>query len=214
MQLFKFLSILLFSITILSSCSGTKALSTENPESQASVIINLKNGSKKSGIVLKREGDDLVYIDAQSHSKEKIAYKEIKNLEKSAVYYDFEGYEMPNYAIKEKQGMSSTLLYGGGGLLLGAAVGTGVGIGLLSADVDVPPIASIAAFGVAGAIYFGYSGAEKDYENAIFELRKERYKASKAKRDKEIEKAKKELKEQKARKKELLDKIKDKKQKK
>ena len=48
---------------ILFSCSSQ--LSTQKPTSQSSVVIYMKDGSQKKGIVLKREGNNLIYIDSQ-----------------------------------------------------------------------------------------------------------------------------------------------------
>ncbi len=198
---------------IIAGCSAQKTLTTENPYSQASVIIQLKNGEKKQGIVLKREGNNLVYIDAKTHNKEKIDYANIKKLSKANVIYDFEANPIPKYAINEEKKMGKTLLYGAGGLVLGAATGTGVGIALVGGGVDVKPVISIAVFGLAGAWYFGSLGSDYDYEDAVFEMRKKRYKVSKSKRDREIEDEKRKLEAQQKQKEELLKKI-DKKKKK
>lgn len=101
-------------------------------------------------------------------------------------------------------------MYGSGGLILGAAAGAGVGIALVS-QVDVHPGISIAAFGLAGAWIFGSMGYDSDFEDAVFDVRQQRYQVSKAKRDKEIAEEKKKLEAQKKEKEELLKKIEEKK---
>jgi len=118
---------------------------------------------------------------------------------------------MPQSSISKQQGVSKTLLYGSGGLVLGAAAGFGVGISLVAADIDLNPFISIAAFGLAGAWIFGSMGYDSDYEDAVFDVRKQRYKVSKAKRDKSIEEEKKKLEAQQKQKEELLKKIEKKK---
>lgn len=194
---------------ILSSCSSQ--ISTQNPQSQSSVVIYIKDGSQKKGIVLKKDGDNLLYIDAVSHNKESVAYENIVKVTKADVVYDFEANPIPRSTISEKQGVSNTLLYGGGGLILGAAAGVGVGIGLVGAGVELHPGFSIVAFGIAGAWLFGSVGAKNDYEDAVFEIRQQRYKVSKAKRENEIANEKQKIEEQKKEKKALLKKLEKKK---
>ena len=208
MRFIKTTLVLFFIHIILFSCSAQ--LSTQNPTSQSSVVIYLKDGSQKKGIVLKKEDNNLIYIDAQSHAKESIGYENIVKLAKANEIYDFEGYAIPESTISDKQGMSKTLLYGSGGLILGAAVGAGVGIALVS-QVDVHPGISIAVFGLAGAWVFGSMGYDSDFEDAVFDLRQQRYQVSKTKRDKEIDEEKKKLEAQKKEKEELLKKIEQKK---
>jgi len=198
---------------IMIGCSAQKTLTTESPYSQASVVVHLKNGEKKQGIVLKREGNNLLYIDSKTHNKEKIEYSKIQKLTKADVVYDFEANPIPNYAINEEKGMGSTLLYGSGGFVLGAAAGTGVGIALVGAGVDLPPVVSIAVFAIGGAWYFGSVGSEYDYQDAVFDIRKQRYNVSKSKREREIEEEKRKLEIQQKKKEKMLEEIKKKKKK-
>ncbi len=197
----------------LSSCVGKRELIADNPYSQASVVIHLKDGSRKQGIVLKKEDNKLIYVDADSHNKETIPFDQIKTLTEAREVYDFEGYPIPSAEIASEKGMGSTLLYGGAGFVLGAAAGAGVGVALVASDVELNPLISIGAFGLGSAIYFGMKGNEVDYEDASFDVRKKRYQKSKAKRDKAIEEAKRKLEEQQRKKQELLKKIEEKKKK-
>lgn len=213
MSFYKLSAYILIVSFIAIGCSAQKSLTTQKPYSQASVVIHLKNGQKKQGIVLKRAGDKLVYIDAKSHNKQNINYANIQKLTKASVIYDFEANPIPNYVIAEEKKMGNTLIYASGGFILGAAAGTGVGIALVGGGVDVPPVISIAAFAIAGAWYFGSVGNGYDYEDAVFEVRKQRYKLSKSKRGRDIEDEKRKLEAQQKEKKELLKKIKKKKKK-
>ncbi|RMH63070.1 MAG: hypothetical protein D6677_08220 [Calditrichaeota bacterium] len=196
---------------LLSSCVGKRELTTEHPYSQASVVIHLKDGNQKKGIVLKKEKDTLIYVDADSHNKESVSYENIRELTEAPEIYDFEGYPIPRAEISAAKGWNSRLLYGGGGFVLGAAAGFGVGIGLVANGVEADPLISIVTLGLVSGIYFGYKGNEVDYEDAAFAVRKARYKKSKAKRDKAIEEAKRKLREQQRKKEELLRKIEEKK---
>ncbi len=200
-------------ILVLSSCVGKRELIADNPYSQASVVIHLKDGSQKQGIVLKKKDEKLIYVDASSHNKEMIPFSEIKTLTEAPEIYDFEGYPIPSGEIAAQKGMNNTLLYGGAGFVLGAAAGAGVGVGLVASDVELNPLISIGVFGLGSAIYFGMKGNEVDYEDASFDVRKKRYQKSKAKRDKAIEEARRKLEEQQRKKQELLKKIEEKKKK-
>ena len=99
-------------------------------------------------------------------------------------------------------------------MILGAALGAGVGVLLIKEGVDVDPLISIALFGIGGAWYLGSKGSERDFEDAVFKVRKKRYQANKAERDKEIKEAKRKLAEQKKKKAELEKKLQEKKKKK
>ena len=209
----KLIVLLITGLILISACSTQQVLTTQNPYSQASVVIHQKSGETKEGIVLKREGDNLVYIDSKTHKKETMPYKDIQKLTESNVLYDFEANPIPGNLINEEKGIGNTLLYGGGGLILGAAAGTGLGIALVGAGVDAPVLISTAVFGAAGAWYFGSKGSDNDYEDAVFEIRKKRYAISRQKREKEIAEEKEKLLEQKKEKEKLLEQLKKKKDK-
>lgn len=194
---------------IMFGCAS--GISTQNPASQSSVVIYTKDGSNKQGIVLKRDGNNLIYIDSETHNKESISYDNIIKLVKADVIYDFEANPIPRASVEARKGTNSMLLYGGGGLVLGAAAGIGVGIALVGAGADVPPIISGAVFGIAGAWYFGSIGSDDDFDDAVFAVRQQRYQISKQKREKEIQEEKKKIEAQKKEKEELLKKLKEKK---
>ncbi len=200
----------------LFSCAGKRSLTTEDPYSQASVRIILEDGSSKEGIVLKRDGDNLIYVDAKSHKKETLDYKYINKIVESENIYDFEGKPIPVSTIKENKKSSKTLMYGAGGFVLGAAVGTGVGIALYAANTDNALAAniSIVVFAAGGAYYFGSIGSSRDFEDASFTVRKIRHEQGKTVKDekikKQIEEEKHKIEQQKKEKEELLKKVKKK----
>jgi len=182
--------ILIFSLI---QCSGKRKLNPEKPYTQSSVRIYLENNKIKEGIVLKRVGDLLYYVDAESHKKDSINYRSIKSIHESESIYDFEGYAIPKADINKAKGMKKKLTYGGGGLILGTAVGTAVGISLIAAGVDFRVPVSMALFGVAGAWMFGAKGSDKDFEDATYEVRKQRYKVRSEKIKKKLKEEKKKL---------------------
>jgi hypothetical protein len=124
--------------------------------------------------------------------------------------YDLEGNVISDDQISDTKGTSKTLVYGFGGLVLGAAVGFGVGALMQSEDVAIG--VPMAILGVAGAVYFGIMGSNSDKEDAIDDIRAERYEASQAELKKKLELEKKRLEEQKQKQEQLKKDIKKKEQ--
>ena len=115
--------------------------------------------------------------------------------------YDLEGNVITDDQISDAKGMSKTLAYGFGGLVLGAAVGFGVGALMQSEDIAIG--IPMAILGVTGAVYFGIMGSNSDKEDAIDDIRAERYEVSQAELRKKLEQEKKRLEEQKQKQEEL-----------
>ncbi len=187
-------------------CSSSRYVSPTNPESQASVEIQLTDGSTRQGIIVTADSVNLIYIDAQSHDKSTVKLDQIKTIQKIDTYFDFEANPMPLSEVKEHKSPKNTLLYGAAGLFLGAAVGTGVGIVLYAQDQPLLANISILVFGGLGAYYFGNKGYQKDMDEAAFAARKARYEKFKA-----VQAEKQKLLELKKKKEELLKKLKEKK---
>ncbi len=180
---------------LIIGCSSS--IRIDEPPIGESVVINLDDGSTREGVILKIEGTKLKYIDAQSHRPEDLDVSKIKSIGYADKVYDLEGNVITDEKISDAKGMSKTLAYGFGGLVLGAAVGFGVGALMQSADVAIGSGVPMAVIGVAGAIYFGIMGSNSDREDAIDDIRAERYEVSQAELKKRLEAEKKRLKEQK-----------------
>ena len=181
-------SIALLTLFSVFSCSGQKALTKENAYPQASARIIMNNGDMKEGLIIKKEDNKLLYIDSKSHKKETLNFNDIKSISEADVYYDFNGDVIPVSEIKTNKKSSKMLSYGAGGLLLGAAVGTAVGIGLNGLDVDMNPYITMGLFGAVGAVCFGLKGSHRDFEDAVYETQYKRYQAQEAKKKAELKK--------------------------
>ncbi|MBN2426371.1 MAG: hypothetical protein JXR46_04255 [Calditrichaceae bacterium] len=194
------LSFLFFIYTL--SCSSTKTYTMDEPMEQESVRITKANGAELEGIVVKQTPEELVFIDARTHNKETLRNSEIKLISKSANVYDFNGNPIPKEEIKEHKSSNKMLLYGAGGFLLGAAAGIGTGLTIISADSTQRTLANIAigVLTVAGTVYFGNMGYNKDHNDAVFKARMARHDKEKA----VIEAEKKKIDELKKEKEELL----------
>lgn len=188
----------------IGGCSGVRKLNPQDPYPQASVKVTTMDSRIREGIVIQKKGDLLYYVDSGSHKKDSLNFSQIRKLEPSRDFFDFDGYPMPVTDIKKTKGMKKMFFYGSGGLILGAFTGAGVGIGLIAAGVDLPVVASMAAFGLGGAWMFGAMGSDKDFEDATYKVRHERYEFRKAQMKKMLEEERKKLEQQKRQKEELL----------
>jgi hypothetical protein len=168
----------------------------EDPPIGQSVKIVLVDGSMREGVILKREGQQVRYVDTETHKPERLDVQEIRGIVKSNIIYDLEGNRITESEIAAEKGMIKTLGYGVGGLVLGAAAGFGVGVILQAQDI-APPIYPMAILGLGGAIYFGIRGADSDHEDAIDDIRSERYKVTQERLKKELREEQEKLEEQK-----------------
>lgn len=178
---------------LIIGCSSS--IRVDEPPIGESVVINLNDGSKKEGVILKKEENILKYIDTQTHRPEDLDINKIKSIGYANKVYDLEGNVITDQQISDAKGMGKTLAYGFGGLVLGAAVGFGVGALMQSEDVAIG--VPMAILGVGGAVYFGIMGSNSDREDAIDDIRAERYEVSQAELKKKLEAEKKRLEEQK-----------------
>ncbi len=194
------LLISLFNIFI--GCSGS-SIRIDKPPIGASVEIKMVDGSSRRGVILKKEGDKLLYMDADSQKPEYLDVKKVKAIAKADKVYDLQGKEITDEQISDAKGISKTLAYGLGGFVLGAAVGFGVAAIANSQDADIAPIYPMAGLGILGGVYFGIQGSESDREDAVDEIRESRYQDSQAKLRQRLEEEKKRLKEQQKKQEEL-----------
>lgn len=177
----------------LLNCSTSKFVKVEDTKPQSSVKISLTDGSIKEGIIFKGDGKQLFYVDASSHKTDTVQYANIRQVEYLDKYFDYDGYEMPNAEIKSHKSPTKTILYGAGGLVLGAAAGTGLSVAFFGSTEENPggnrnaAIATIVGFGALGATTFGWMGSKVDFKDAVFKARKSRY--AKVKQDLDKKKA-------------------------
>ena len=203
--------ILLFSFLMhLLSCGSTRTLSMEDPPIGESVIISLITGEKYTGVLLKKEGSLITYIDSASNKPETIDIKKIRTIEHSDTVYDLEGKIITESDISKERAVTKTFGYGLGGLVLGAAVGFGVGV-IISSSEEIPLIYPMGILGLAGGVYFGIKGYRSDREDAVDSIRRTRYLKAQAELKKQLEEEQKKLKDQKIEKDKMMQELKKKK---
>jgi len=164
-------------------CSSS--IRVDDPPVGESVVINLDDGSSREGVILKKEGSKLKYIDTGTHRPEDLNISKIKSITYADKVYDLEGNVITADQISDEKGMSKTFAYGFGGLVLGAAVGFGVGALMQSDEIAIG--VPMAILGLVGGVYFGIKGSNSDKEDAIDDIRAERYEASQTELKKKLE---------------------------
>lgn len=201
----------LFSFLLnLFSCGGTRKLSIDNPPIGESIKINLITGERLTGVLLKKEGNLITYIDSVSNKPETIDVKKIRAIEYSDMVYDLEGKIITETDISREKPVTKTLGYGLGGLVLGATVGFGIGVFILNPE-KIPLIYPMGILGLTGGIYFGLKGSKSDREDAIDAIRRVRYLETQAELKKQLEEEQKKLEEQEAERDKMMKELKKKK---
>jgi hypothetical protein len=170
----------------------------------------MKSGEKREGVLLKKEKSLITLIDSSTNKPEKIDVEEIRSIEYSDKVYDLEGKIISENDISEAKGVIKTIGYGLGGFVLGAAVGFGVGV-LISSQKEIALMYPMGILGLAGGIYFGTKGSGIDREDAIDEIRRERYRETQAELMKQLEQEKKKLEEQQVEREKMMQELKKKK---
>jgi len=203
--------ILIFSFVFyLFGCSSNGLVDLEEPESGASVRIKLVDGTTKHGLILKKEGQILKYVDSETNEPEDLEISRINKIEYSDVVYDFSGKTISENDISDAKGSGKTIGYSAGGFLIGGLIGFGIGaIASSATDEGVALVYPIVGFGIAGGILLGFKGSDLDRQDAINDIRVERYKVTQKELQKELDKQKKEIEKKKKELKKLKEKKKD-----
>jgi hypothetical protein len=178
-------------------CSSSKFVDLEQPPAGESVQINLIDGSSKQGVLLKKTGKVIQYIDTETSKPEDLEVTNIQSIERVAVVYDLTGKPISETDIHNVKSSGKTWGYGVGGFLAGGLIGFGAGA-LYSAasDQSIALIYPIVGFGIAGAVFLGMKGSDQAREDAIDNIRKTRYEATQKQMQKELKEQEEELKKQ------------------
>ena len=95
-------------LNLIVGCGGS-ALRVDKPPIGESVIINLVDGSQRHGIILKKNGDRILYMDAEQGKPLDLETGKIASIVKSDKVYDMEGNVISEAQISEAKSMSKTL---------------------------------------------------------------------------------------------------------
>lgn len=197
---------------VFSQCSSSNTLTFQKAKQAQAAKIYYQDGKLDKGIILKKEGNSLLYVSETNHEQQTVDNSIIRRMEKLDVVYDYQAYPISEAEISKVKSNRNTWGYAIGGAVIGGAAGLAVGLPLWYADVDqVPPYFIAGATAVAGSIFFAFKGQNKDRENAIRQIRLSRL--SEGELEKQVEDEKKKLDELEKEKQKIQDQLKDKEQK-
>jgi hypothetical protein len=186
------LLLLLLGTMLFSQCSSSRNLTFEKAKQEQAAKFFYQDGTQDKGIILKKEGNALLYVSEANHERQTVDNSTIRRMEKLDVVYDFQAYPISEAEIAKVKSNRNTWGYAIGGAVIGGAAGLAVGLPLWYADVDqVPPYFIAGATAVAGSIYFAFKGQNKDRETAIRQIRFMRL--SEGELEKQVEDEKKKL---------------------
>lgn len=206
----RLLSVLLGAI-LFSQCSSSSNLTFQKAKQEQSAKIFYQDGTQDKGIILKKEGNTLLYVSEANHERQTADNSMIRRMEKLEVVYDYQAYPISEAEIVKVKSNRNTWGYAIGGAVIGGAAGLAVGLPLWYAEVDqVPPYFIAGAAAVAGSIYFAFKGQNKDRENAIRQIRLTRL--SEEELEKQVADEKKKLDELEKEKQKIQEQLKDKEQ--
>lgn len=192
-------------------CSSSNNLTFQKAKQEQSAKIFYQDGTQDKGIILKKEGNTLLYVSEANHKRQTADNSTIRRMEKLEVVYDYQAYPISEAEIVKVKSNRNTWGYAIGGAVIGGAAGLAVGLPLWYAEVDqVPPYFIAGATAVAGSIYFAFKGQNKDRENAIRQIRLTRL--SEEELEKQVADEKKKLDELEKEKQKIQEQLKDKEQ--
>ena len=192
------LMLILCFVFYIFSCSSSRFVDMEEPPAGESVKINLVNGTFKQGVILKKDGTTLKYVDSETAKPEDLEISAVQSIERISAVLDLTGKPISESEISAAKGSGKTWGYGIGGFLAGGLIGFGAGA-LYSAvsDQSIALIYPIVGFGAAGAIFLGIKGSDAEREKAIDNIRKKRYEVTQKELDEQLKKQQEELEKQK-----------------
>lgn len=180
-------------ILLFAGCGSSKYILMKNLHAEQTVKILFKDGNSVTGLVKSKKGNTVTYVSEVDHKEHAIPITDIHRIEKTDKYLDNQAYPISGAEIEKNRSSRNTWGYAIGGAVIGGAAGIVVGLPFWYADVKgIPPYFVGGAGAVAGSIYFGYLGQNKDKEAAIDKIRFIRDRDREM--EKEVEKEKQEIK--------------------
>jgi hypothetical protein len=192
--------LLIFALTV--GCSAPRYMNIPEIKEESSVKIYLTDGKVYEGLITQRAGGEITLVSEKDHEPYVLQVNDVRRLEKSDNNYDFLAYPISDAEIDKYKSNRNSWGYAIGGAFVGGLVGIAIALPLWYSDAGVPPYFTGGIGAIAGSIFFGYKGIQKDREVAVETVRYlrekerelEKQKADEEKQLKEIRKKTDELK--------------------
>lgn len=196
-------------IILLSSCSTSRYLSTEQINNDQSVRVLLTDGKEYQGIVIENTGQTFTIVSMDDHQPHQVSFNDIRRIESVKTYYDYQGYPISEAEIEKYRDNRNTWGHAVGGAVIGGLAGLAIGIPIWLANDNPPPLFVGGLGMIVGSIFFGAKGVKRDHQVAVAKVRAVRYRESELQAEKLNEE--KRLQELQAEKQRLLKQLKEKK---
>lgn len=184
----------IFSIFVLFifllSCTTTKMIPIQKVKVGRSIRIYLKNDSFKEGLLVNKNQEYIILVNIQNKEKEKIPLQTIRRIDYLNREFDYSGEEISEAEINKFKDNKYFMGYSIGGFVLGGLGGIVVGLPLWYAETGIKPLFTGGIGAIAGAIYFGHKGSNRDKERSIelIRLLRQRKQELKKRQQEELEK--------------------------
>lgn len=173
-----------------SFCSSSRIITPQQASEERAVKMYLVNGTVLEGIVVKQTSSEISVVNEADQKTYPVAVNEIRRLETSPKYYDFEANLISNAEVSRTKTNKNTWVYGFGGAAVGGLVGLAIGLPIWLANDNPPPLFVGGIGAIAGSIYFGARGIRIDRETAVQTVRYARLREQELQQAKTDEEAK------------------------
>jgi len=158
-------------IASLLSCSAPRYVTMDEVAEQSEVKIYTAGGKVVEGIITDKSDSGIVLTSEKDHELHTLSPTDIRRIEKTDKNYDFRAYLISDAEIEKYKSNRNAWGYAVGGIFLGGLFGILVGLPFWYADAGIPPYFTGGIGAVAGSIFFGGKGIQKDREVAVETVR-------------------------------------------
>lgn len=156
---------------LLSNCSTSKVITTNQVDSYQSVRVYLTNGDTMEGLVTSREAETITIVSSRDHLEHKLLFSDISRLEQSDKHFDMQANEISDAEIKKYRSNRNSWVYALGGAAISGLAGIAVGLPVWYAVDNPPPFFTGGLGAVVGSIYFANRGMKRDEKEALAKVR-------------------------------------------
>ena len=95
----KLLLFMLLGVILFSQCSSSRNLTFQKAKLEQAAKIYYQDGTQDRGIILKKEGNTLLYVSEKNHERQTVDNSAIRRMEKLDIVYDYQAYPVSEAEI-------------------------------------------------------------------------------------------------------------------